>query len=487
MTENVNKIKGFDKNHDDMLSFIESVSSSNLETFHSKSIAWLLNSMESQNSWFKKFYKEFSDKKNDSIYHLGTISEFKNHDLITFLRVDGFYELVFWENKIKADFHQVKLSKTFKKNIDQNKIDKRKIDSYLSHWNRGISQPYYYLLRYYAKDDIKQEKWKKDIIEKIGELGIKEFNSTVINFTDIKLNWLILSPYHQIELETFHKEYWFGIKSFVNKSEDIICGDKSLLESALEEHNDVDWDFTTFEQLFSSLDLEDFKIVQKTYLNYLKKENWFRVFEQPDLSDNKNTSRNKEWTVSMLLDVHESITSKSNLSLEFKWKIKGTANAPHPLLNICFVRNNINPLNSKEFKSILKYNAKNDAILVDRITCNIQLQGKNVKLQMSHWDYDNVILSSKNRANKDYSRIVTERITKEKIIDDNLEKVVNHWLVSTDFEVKGKPNFPTTKTGLSFTLQEKSKDISNKNQQIPTTNKILQLCLDINELLNNNN
>lgn len=484
MTENVFRIKGFDKNHNDMLSFIESVSSSNLETFHSKSIAWLLNSMESQNSWFKKFYKEFSDKKNDSIYHLGTISEFKNHDLITFLRVDGFYELVFWENKIKADFHQVKLSKTFKKNIDQKKIDKRKIDSYLSHWNRGISQPYYYLLRYYSKDDIKQEKWKKDIIEKIRELGIKEFNSTDINYTDIKLNWLILSPYHQIELETFHKEKWIGVKSFA-KSKDTICGDKYLLDSTLIGQEATDWNFTTFEQLFFSLKFKDSKIVQNSYINYLKKENWFQTVNNLNVINNK-VNDFQEWTVNFLLKVYKSIVENKDLSLEFKWKIKGSANTPHPLLNICFVRNNRTHLNSEEFKSILKYNSKNDAILVDRITCNIQLQGKNVKLQMSHWDYDNVILSSKNRA-KDYSRIVTERITREKIIDDNLEKVVDHWLVSTDFEVKGKPNFPTTKTGLSFTLHEKSKGIRNKNQQIPTTNKILQLCLDINELLNNNN
>lgn len=484
MTESVGDTNSFDKKQDDILNFIESVSSSNLETFHSKSIAWLLNSLNPRHSWFKGFYNEFSENKNDSIIHMGTVAEFKNHDLVTLLKANGCYEIVFWENKIKADFHQVKLSKRFFKNIDRKKVDFCKLINYLSQWNRGISQPYYYLLRYYSKDINKQKEWKKDIIEKIRESGTKVFNTTNIDFNEIKLNWLILSPYHQDELEKFHKQSWIGIEPLVNKFDDKICGDRKLFQSTMSVQNKTDWKFTTFKRLFSTLISDHLNDIQKCYINYLKKENWFRGFTKLGQGKENSRGRNREWTILMLLDVYKAITKESNLPIEFKWKIKGSAKTPQPLLNICFVRNNRTQLTSEDFVGILKYNTKKDNNCVDTITCNIQLQGQSVKLQMSHWDYDNVILSSKKAAKDEYSRKVTERFTNKKIYNGNLQNAVNQWLKSTDFGVKGEPNLPRSKTGLSFTLRERKEGIGKDNRQLPTSRKILKLCIDVHELLN---
>lgn len=97
---------------------------------------------------------------------------------------------------------------------------------------------------------------------------------------------------------------------------------------------------------------------------------------------------------------------------------------------------------------------------VDRITCNVQLQGKAIKIQFSHWDYDNVTLAKKGL---DYAKAIFHYISPEsKIIDtSSLKDTLIKWLKPYRIEVS-RINLPTTKSGLSFSLKATEKDKINQ-------------------------
>lgn len=94
----------------DLVTFIESVSSSNLETFHSKAISWMLNDSKDNSELLGRLYTKATAKSFSEIRHIATKAEIMSHDVVTLLCVDSKYELIILENKIKAGFHQKKWS-----------------------------------------------------------------------------------------------------------------------------------------------------------------------------------------------------------------------------------------------------------------------------------------------------------------------------------------------------------------------------------------
>ena len=103
--------------------FIASVASSNLETFHSKAIVWLLNSINDSNH---KIFTRIIKNSNipEGAQHINSIAEFKSHDIISLFKAGDKYHLVFWENKIKADFHFKKIDTSKWKGVLKEKLSK---------------------------------------------------------------------------------------------------------------------------------------------------------------------------------------------------------------------------------------------------------------------------------------------------------------------------------------------------------------------------
>ena len=88
---------------DSLSDFIQSVASSNLETFHSKAIVWLLNTIEDSN------HKIFTRIIKNSIIpegaqHIKSIAEFKSHDIISLFKARDKYHLVFGRIKSRPTF-----------------------------------------------------------------------------------------------------------------------------------------------------------------------------------------------------------------------------------------------------------------------------------------------------------------------------------------------------------------------------------------------
>lgn len=446
--------------------FIENVASSNLETFHSKAIVWLLNTIEDSN------HKIFNDiRKNCNVpvgaQHIKSIAEFNSHDLISLFQAEDKYHLVFWENKIKADFHFKRIdSSKLKKIKDEEYSEKlKRIENYQNAINRGFSQPYYYQLRHHLNLALKGNTWLEKFFK---SLGIKK----KIREDRVDYHWLIISPHSKDDLEKYHFGTWHGYT--INKAhKHLLVGDKNFVMN-LNFSGYSEWKFITYQSLFMDLK-SDLTEIQGAYVAYARGS---KVF--------KNSYSEGLWTLEDLKLIHKEL-EKSKTSCTYKWNITGSANAPNPLLNICFSLSKFigKQPNSTlpEFQKILKYTkiagSKIQNTEVDRITCNIQLQGKAIKIQFSHWDYDNVTLARKHaERGLEYAKAIFQFITPESnIIDAScLKKALIKWLDPYRIDIS-RINFPTTKTGLSFSLEEKKKY---------KIDQVLELCEALEHLTKSN-
>lgn len=423
--------------------FIENVSSSNLETFHSKAIVWLLNTIKDSNH---KIFTRIIKNSNipEGAQHIKSIAEFKSHDIISLFKAGDKYHLVFWENKIKADFHfkRVDISKP-KKTEDKDYSEKlKRSEEYQNAINRGFSQPYYYQVRHHLNLALKGSTWLEQFSKNLGiDKKIRE--------EQIDYHWIIISPHNEDELEKFHYGTWYGYK--LNKEcEYLSKGDKGFIED-LNFNKYTCWKFITYQKLFENA-YQNLEQTQQAYVQYIKSEKYFRV-----------TSNNNSWSVDSLLNLHDKL--RKNHDYIYKWNITGSAKAPNPLLNICFSLDKFigNQAHSTlpEFQKILNYNKiagfKSQKTEADRITCNVQLQGKAIKVQYSHWDYDNVKLSGKD-ANRglDYAKAMFSFLAPGMIINDrlSLEGAFTNWIeLDKLLPIDAiKINLPKTKTGLSFSI-----------------------------------
>lgn len=432
--------------------FIKSVASSNLETFHSKAIVWLLNTIKDSNH---KIFTHISKNSNvpEGAQHIKSIAEFNSHDLISLFQAEDKYHLVFWENKIKADFHFKKIdtSKRKKSLSNETYYEKlSKIEDYQNWLNRGLSQPYYYQVRHHLNCLLDDSTWLNELSENL----VYENTLTKDN---VDFHWIILSTYTEAELDTFHHGTWNGYY-FKTRNEHSLRGDKNFVKN-LNFLGYSDWKYFTYQSLFKDLE-SDLSEIQLAYVSYVSGSEVFAKLY------NKDT-----WTLEELMSVHEKLEGGKN-RYAYKWNIAGSANAPSPLLNICFTLEKFmgkyGHSTLPEFQKTLKYTKICDAeglnTEVDRITCNVQLQGKAIKIQFSHWDYDNVTLAKKDPdRGLDYAKAIFHYISPEsKILDtSSLKETLIKWLRPYRIEVS-RINLPTTKTGLSFSLKASEKDKINQ-------------------------
>lgn len=434
-------------NKDSLSDFIQSVASSNLETFHSKAIVWLLNTIEDSNH---KIFTRIIKNSNipEDAQHIKSIAEFKSHDIISLFKAGDKYHLVFWENKIKADFHfkRVDISKP-KKTKDKDYSEKlKRIEDYQNAINRGFSQPYYYQVRHHLKCLLDDSTWLNEFSKILG-------NENTLTKDNVDFHWFILSTYTEAELDTFHHGTWNGYY-FNTRNEHSLRGDKNFVKN-LNFFGYSDWKYFTYQSLFKDLE-SDLSEIQFAYVSYVSGSEVFAKLHSNDT-----------WTLKELISVHDKLEGGKN-RCAYKWNIAGSANAPFPLLNICFTLEKFmgkyGHSTLPEFQKTLEYTKISDGEVlnteIDRITCNVQLQGKAIKIQFSHWDYDNVTLAKKGL---DYAKAIFHYISPEsKIIDtSSLKDTLIKWLKPYRIEVS-RINLPTTKSGLSFSLKATEKDKINQ-------------------------
>lgn len=505
-------------------SFIEGVSSSNLETFHSKAIAWTLNQLDSKAALFTGFLKMFKVESQGSIEHLGTVAEKSNHDLITLIQSEKDFHVIIWENKINADFSHKKVDQLPKKDKKKNGHTHELLEMYDQNWKRGISQPYWYQIRWllWKNEDENLNSFKKTISEELKKIttstnSTKTVDLAAIEDKHIHFHWLILSPFTKQELEIFHKSSWEGNELNIDpniiktiKEVPVIRGDKELL-AELERtlgYSVGDWCYVAYPNnanaqitIFNGdLNIENDHLenqVLKSYIDYL---------EQKDFRERKLSEQNKIgfWTLEKLLELHKKLNLyNEELDLDFEWSISGSQNGSDPLLNIrfkaplafhqVFSKENYNW--AKIFTPKSKDHVKNS--LIDFVHWTLQIQGS-IKLQFAHAAYDQVTLVSEESAKdyaKDYANIITETIlniaNSEFNSRDEIElregknnqqkrrmltasKIINYNGNDSHFEIK-KENLPKTKTALSYTI-----DI---NDVIGPIDSVIEICRNIQNFL----
>lgn len=448
----------------ELYDFIKSVSSSNLETFHSKAIAWMFNSFKADSPFFIRLYLEATGESSKEVRHVVTKAEIKSHDLVTVLNVNGRNEIIIFENKIKAGFHQKKWNL---KNQDWSLMAK-----YESNWRRGISQPYYYQLAYLKNPNAY-----------ISELSNKIENSmeyeALRTMDGVKVHWLVLSPFTEFELNQFYSEQWCGLSGFTT-DKTTIKSDRELVSSLSQGITLNRWRFTSYKKLFDNLDFKEPNLneVQLAYIECLEREKWFRQKKAID----KDLAKGREWSVDDLLKVREEVANAISDPI-FRWNVSGSANSGGALLNICFPQKELlTPAKIDQLGLALSENINNQSAsssLVNRLSINVQLQGNAIKLQLSHWDYDNAKIK-KSEKGKTGSSKYTSRVIKECLgIDCSIDKekrksLVDEWLQGSGFKTH-RENPCKTKTGFSFSLIPEN-EVSN---DIVLRKNIITLCKHI--------
>lgn len=422
-----------------LVTFIESVSSSNLETFHSKAISWMLNDSKDNSELLRRLYAKATatGRSFNKIRHIATRAEIMSHDVVTLLRVDSKYELIVLENKIKAGFHQKKWN--FKSGSESQKKVNSIVANYNSNWRRGVSQPYYYQLKYLSNT----RDYVKTLLSKLRE----SCDVNIPTESEVAgVNWLVLSPFEKAKLDEFYMEQWQGYSSFTRKTP-VVSGDRELVSKVVELLADSDineWRFCTYKDLFELNDNSGLNKIQKTYLEYLENNEWFRP----------NREKDGKWSVNELWEIKKEVRKKLPNAI-FRWSISGSANSGGPLLNICFPQ--AKTLTDSDLSRLgLKYplpNEKNkQSPFINRLTVNIQFQGNAIKLQLSHWDYDNVKLdaTSGNYAVEAIKECFGITCSNEK---ESPKNEVNAWLKESGFEIS-RENRSKTKSGYSFSLKQ---------------------------------
>jgi len=240
-------------------------------------------------------------------------------------------------------------------------------------------------------------------------------------------------------------EQWHGYSSFIGKIP-VVSGDRELVSNVVEllADSDInDWRFCTYDDLFELNDSSGLNRIQKTYLEYLENNEWFRPVREKD----------GKWSVSELWEIKEAVREHLPSAI-FRWSISGSANSGGPLLNICFPQ--VKTLTDSDLSRLgLKYpllkGEKQQSPFVNRLTVNIQFQGNAIKLQLSHWDYDNVKLDAKsgNYAVEAIKECFGITCSNEQ---ESRKKEVDAWLKESGFEI-GRENQNSTKSGYSFSLK----------------------------------
>jgi len=465
-------------------SLIDSVASSNLETFHSKAIAWTLNSLESVDenaAFFCWLFEKATGRSCEKCEHLGTVAEVSNCDMVTTLKVTDIHghvqnHLIVWENKIKADFSQKTIGQL---PFRPDKL-KRKIDAYGDRWLRGISQPYWYQIRWLLWKRETDNNWVDFLAAVCPQQNDKEDQQLIEEQKKYPVHWLILSPFDQGQLEIFYESQWQGNRwEYGNSTEP--NGDIALVNSLIDaEDRWNNWRFCTYRELSTSL--------QTALSTSLKGKplNEYVDYMGQNLSNSQqlySANRESDWTPSRLLEVHEQL--KDDKRIAFFWSVGGSSNSSSPLLNISMRLGG-------EFEGVCASNDKFEGIFLDKekgslgdvakskvdfIQCSIQIQGT-VKLQFAHRAYDHVRIRSASAYIKAVHSALGKNDTdgESNSRGDRVDFLNNRLQAAgiSQFEIS-KENRPKTKTGLSYSVRIKAPHEGGESSEIKRPDEIVNL------------
>jgi len=463
--------------------FIQTLSYSNLETFHSKGLEWIINQINEKSSFFSELIGVCENNSHEKPIHLGTVSELKNHDLITVVWFSGEIHLVFWENKIKADFSNKPIT-AFKTNKTQHTHPDvyDLLNEYENTWNRGVSQPFWYQLRWLLWDT-KEKQNLLNTIKKTLLSGYYSENKTLELWTNyknnpltIKTHWCVLSTYTKDELSLFHKLNWVGF------NHDYCCPlDKPKLPKG-----DIELVSCVAKKLNKSHELSPYKFIQYPseqggLFNLFKNNNEVELKKENNLVyayvgylvnnlQNSQDIQEKRSEVELLTNLHSHLTTCVKYDLEFDWLVSGSEKSGGPLLNIYFnPKDYIHKI--PEFKNVINHNKINELVdspnklnispCRDYIRWAIQIQGGTVKLQFAHAAYHSVKLKKeKQETPNEYLEWVLSALSEKRgnTISIDVAKKLIASIINQDsdtFKVE-RVNKPNTKTGLSFTINENS-------------------------------
>ena len=495
---------GRDKLDEQIYAFIKTVASSNLETFHSKCIEWVINQIHPQ----AKFFNELIGVKNKNVIHRGTISEYGNHDLITVIEVDGVTHLVFWENKIKADFSNksIKDIEELAKKSEHSERLGLLLDKYKMFSDRGVSQPFWYQLRWLLWDEIK----KKNFLSKIYSQRLNYPSEKLLKKGEIRTHWVVLSTYTKPELEVFHQLEWDGLnKDWYLGGDSQIKGDKQLVQEVgiIMGQSVSKWRFLKYpdngnseSMLFKGNYLVNNEVLIKNPLV----DSYIRYLES--LSNSQEIIK-KNFEVNNLLKLQKELNERiKDYKFEYEWQISGSERAGNALLNIYFnpkhfLKNDSmfkNVINGKKWSS-LEYVKSFKYSKIDYIKWTVQIQGDAVKLQFAHAAYHSVKLANADKYLEEVVNSIQNDFPKcfqdDKFRNSNLKRraeyTIEQILNKETKRFKVKTNKPNTKTGLSFTIQEsdslnpeKTEKIGFKKIDIKTSlEPVITICRNISDFL----
>lgn len=161
--------------------FIEFIAKSNLETFHSKAITWLLNKYPDFQKGFLNSILD-KDEAQEAIY-VKSIAEITQIDILVIYKLKNQYRFVQVENKIKAS-ESLKKHDKYTKETDQ----------------QLLSQTEYYFLRL----------GNKDFCKKISQTLNLETEINNLNLVSNRTNWkfIYLKPSHVLKNKLPNLNSW---------------------------------------------------------------------------------------------------------------------------------------------------------------------------------------------------------------------------------------------------------------------------------------
>lgn len=470
----------------DFHSFIEAVGSSNLETFHSKGIAWTFNNLPDSDSFFARLMGRTCEIDAGSVVHLGTQAEVENLDLVTAIDVSAgntdaaSHHLIIWENKIKASFSQKKGKQLPLANKSSSQITQQ-VKGYEKRYLRGISQPYWYQIRWLLWMQEEGHNTWRDFLGRVAPATWADEN--------VEVHWMVLSLFDQKSLETFYAPFWKGA-SWHKGNEP--TGDQ-ILTATLDHNNQLkDWKFLTYSELVGDLrwacrHSEESPLTG--YVDFL--EDQFGDTGSPLTSlDTTSDANAPKWILPKLLALFNRL--KLFNAFDFFWEPSGSSNSGFPLLNISLrpggkfenAGREDNQIWASALTSTSSVLKKSD---VDFIRCSIQIQ-RTVKLQFAHHSYD--IVRLKNRDS--YINAVFDCLgcpcKGSSTFEDRkqfIESVINnHGRPSPSNKfIAFRENKPFRKTGLSYTIR--LADAETGIVELTEIEHVVQLCFQLHAWLLN--
>lgn len=460
----------------DFHSFIEAVASSNLETFHSKGIAWTFNNLPETDSFFTRLMGRAHEFDAGSAVHLGTQAEVENLDLVTAIDVSEEnsdavrHHLIIWENKIKAGFSQKKVTQ-LPLSAHSSEITKQAKD-YEKRYLRGISQPYWYQIRWllWMREE-GQDTWR-DFLKKVAP-------ATWADET-VEVHWMILSLFDQKSLETFYAPFWKG-SGWHEGNEPV--GDQILTATLDHDTQLNDWKFMTYSELVGELRLACGNLQQSpltSYVGFLEDEFGDAGSPLTALVSTSGTNA-QDWNLTKLLALFDPL--KRLNAFDFFWEPSGSSNSGFPLLNISLRPGgrfeNAGRRGNEIWSSAIAVTSSDlQTSDVDFIKCSIQIQ-QTVKLQFAHHAYDIVRLKNRDA----YISAVFDCLGCP--ADNSSTSQGRKEFIETIINAQGRPthsnkfiafreNKPFRKTGLSYTIRltEAEKGIV----ELTEIEHVVQLC-----------